>query len=154
MTALAIVPVLAVAGCGGGSTDPTPIAAKPSAPAKKSAVAFVIPGDDADAGHTIQVKVRLKNFKIDPNAVGKAPKPGRGHLHFSLDGGRFDHPRFSGPNGKVAVQLGVDGKYSPSLTPEITYRHIPAGRHTLEVHLANNNHTSTGVEAETTVKVQ
>jgi len=47
------------------------------------------------------------------------------------------------------VKLGVQGKYSPSVTPSITYKGIPAGKHKLEVYLANNDHTNTGVESST-----
>jgi plastocyanin len=43
----------------------------------------------------------------------------------------------------------VDGKYSPSVTPSITYRGLPPGKHKLEVYLANNDHSNTGVEAAT-----
>jgi hypothetical protein len=50
--------------------------------------------------------------------------------------------------GDLAAKLGVDGKYSPSVKPAMTYEQIPPGNHVLEVYLANNNHTDLGVEAE------
>jgi hypothetical protein len=103
---------------------------------------------------TIDVRVRLHHFVIDPAAVGMSPRPNHGHLHFTLAGGRYDDARYSGPQGRLAAKLGVAGKYSPSLTPAITYRHIPAGRYTLRVDLANNNHTLTGVGATTHVVVR
>jgi hypothetical protein len=81
--------------------------------------------------------------------VGKAAVPGEGHLHFTMDGGRYDFPRYSGANGALAVTLGVQGRYSPSVTPGITYRGLPPGRHTLVVHLANNDHTDVGPTATT-----
>jgi hypothetical protein len=118
-----------------------------------SHVAFVAPRVGEAEGHTVTATVHLKHFVIDPAAVGKSPRPGHGHLHFELDGGRFDRPRFSGPNGAIAAKLGVSGMYSPALAPRITYRHLPRGRHTLDVYLANNNHTRTGVQAETTFTV-
>jgi hypothetical protein len=99
-------------------------------------------------------KVRLTNFAIDPAAIGKSPQPGRGHLHFQLDGGRFDIPQHSGANGQMARDLGVDGKYSPAGAPEITYSDIPPGTHVLKVLLANNNHTDTGVQAEAEITVR
>jgi hypothetical protein len=71
-----------------------------------------------------------------------------------MDGGKYDHAQYSGPNGKLAEQLGVDGKYSPALAPTITYTNLPPGKHKLEVYLANNNHTPTGVEAETEFTVK
>ena len=53
-----------------------------------------------------------------------------------------------------AVKLGVDGKYSPSVTPTITYTGLPKGKHKLEVYLANNDHSNTGVEGKTTFTVK
>ncbi len=71
-----------------------------------------------------------------------------------MDGGKFDKPKYSGPNGELAVKLGVDGKYSPAVAPEITYRKLPPGEHTVEVHLANNDHSNTSTQAETTFTVE
>ena len=119
-----------------------------------AAVAFVTPHMGQSEKSTVSVRVRLKHFVLDPSAVGLSPRPGHGHLHFELDGGKFDTTRYSGPNGALAAKLGVSGMYSPSVTPTITYRHLPAGRHNLDVYLANNNHTRTGVEAETTFVVR
>ncbi|MEA2479776.1 MAG: hypothetical protein QOJ07_1698 [Thermoleophilaceae bacterium] len=135
----------------GGSTTGSDTQATP---ATGATVAFVTPKNGATTSSTVKVKVKTTHFVIDPKAVGKSPVPGRGHLHFALDGGKFDHPKYSGKNGKLAQGLGVDGKYSPSLTPSITYSNLPAGKHELEVYLANNNHTDTGVESkvEFTVK--
>jgi hypothetical protein len=152
---LAWVPVLlgvaALAGCGEddhtaqGHTAPKSGAAGATAP---GTVEIVAPGEGQRVGGTFTARVDLKDFKIDAENVGKAPRPGYGHLHFQLDEGRYDHPRYSGKNGRIAVQLGVDGKYSPALEPEITYRNIPAGRHVLEIYLAHNNHVDTGAEDE------
>jgi hypothetical protein len=116
--------------------------------------AFVTPKNDSDQSGTVKVKVKLTDFRIDPASVGKSPQPGVGHLHFAMDGGKYDNAKYSGPNGKLAEQLGVDGKYSPSLAPTITYSNMPAGKHELEVFLANNNHTPTGVEAKTAFTVK
>ena len=124
----------------------------PTAPA--AAVTFTSPGQGTTTGTRFTAKVELDNFEIDPEAIGKSAVPGKGHLHFGLDGGKFDIPENSGENGKLAKQLGVDGKYSPAAAPTITYAKIPPGRHTLEVYLANNNHTDTGVEEETQFTVK
>lgn len=43
---------------------------------------------------------------------------------------------------------------SSAVTPKITYKGLPPGEHTLEVHLANNDHSATGVEASTTFTVK
>ena len=61
---------------------------------------------------------------------------------------------YSGANGKLAVKLGVQGKYSPSVKPVITYKGLPTGGYKLEVYVANNDHTNTGAEASTTFKVK
>lgn len=122
--------------------------------AARPSVRFTTPHDGLTVGPKFTARVALKNFKIDPNAVGMAPRPGRGHLHFILDGGKFDYPQYSGPNGVTATKLGVAGYYSPALAPEITYQHLPAGPHTLEVALANNNHTPVGVTATVHITVR
>ena len=84
---------------------------------------------------------------LDPKDVGKQKKPNTGHLHFQMDGGKFDYPRYSGANGKLAVTLGIAGKYSPAVLPTITYRHLPPGKHRLVVFLANNDHSPVGASA-------
>ena len=106
---------------------------------------------------TATFHVRLKNFTIDPQDVGKQPIAGKGHLHFSMDGGKYDFPKYSGANGKLAVTLGTQGKYSPAVKPTITYRHLPKGKHTLVVHLANNDHSlysNSGATARVTFTIK
>ena len=144
--------VAALAGCGssGDSGSSSSPAASPQAATDvpKGTVRFLTPDKGAKTGSTVRAKVTLAHFQIAPQSVGKAPRPGQGHLHFQLDGGKFDYPKYSGPNGQIAKKLGVTGHYSPALTPEITYRHLPPGKHRLTVYLANNNHTNVGVEAK------
>jgi hypothetical protein len=160
MRKIAILPaLLAFAGLTGcGESDNTATAEDHTRHAQKAAVKgsveFVKPTDGQSVGSTFTAKVELKDFKIDAKSVGKAPRPGYGHLHFQLDEGKFDHPRYSGENGRIAVQLGVDGKYSPALAPEITYRNIPKGKHSLEIYLAHNNHVDTGAEDELEIVVR
>lgn len=91
--------------------------------------------------------VQLKSFKIDAKSVGMANAANRGHLHFSLDKGKYDFPKYSGANGKLAQQLGIAGKYSPAVTPSITYANLPKGKHTITVFLVNNDHSDTGAKA-------
>ena len=123
--------------------------AVPSATAASSSpsVRFVTPAAGATTGSSVTFRVALKNFALDPADVGKRNKAHRGHLHFQMDGGKFDYPRYSGPNGKLATMLGIAGKYSPSIAPVIVYRHLPAGSHTLRVFLANNDHSPEGAQA-------
>ena len=147
----------ALAGCGEERSDDTggaPAAEADPADAVKSKVEFISPADGSTVDGKFTAKVKLTDFEIDPGAIGKSPQPGRGHLHFQLDGGRFDIPQHSGENGKMAKSLGVDGKYSPAGAPEITYSDIPPGTHVLKVLLANNNHTDTGVQAESQITVR
>jgi hypothetical protein len=143
---------VSIAACGSDDSSTTSTAA--SAGASDASVSFAEPMDGATTGSTLTAKVDLQGFKLAPDEVGKQAIDGEGHLHFSMDGGKYDYEKYSGANGKLAAQLGVDGKYSPSVTPEITYTGLPAGEHTLEVYLANNDHTDTGVEDSTTFTVK
>ena len=157
---LALSAIAILAGC--GSSDDTSgntsgnsagAAQKPASPPKPR-VRFVAPKDGARTGSELQARVKLKHFHISAAAVGRAPRPGQGHLHFKLDGGKFDTPKYAGPNGRLAAKLGVVHRYSPALAPAITYRDLPPGKHHLEVYLANNNHTNVGVEAEVAFTVR
>ena len=118
------------------------------------AVRFVTPTVNQTTKSTVVVHVALANFKLDPADVGKRNKAHRGHLHFQMDGGKFDYPKYSGPNGQLAKTLGIAGKYSPSIAPMIIYRHLPAGKHTLVVFLANNDHSPVGPKASVTFTVR
>ena len=157
----ALTMLVFAAGCGSKkkkasastTTTPTTTTAKTvGAPGAK--VTFVKPKSGSTQARTVLVKVKVSHFKLAPNQVGRAAKQGEGHLHFSLDGGKYDFPKYSGANGKLAVTLGVQGKYSPSVTPSIAYKGLPPGKHRLEVYLANNDHTNTGVEATTSFTVR
>src|SRR5262249_15085057 len=130
---IAVSAAIAVPAATASSTSPT--------------VRFVTPAAGATTGSAVTFKVALHNFALDPADVGKRNKPHRGHLHFQMDGGKFDYPQYSGPNGKLAEPLGIAGKYSPSIAPMIVYKHLPAGLHTLTVFLANNDHSAEGAKA-------
>jgi hypothetical protein len=156
----AVAPVIAV-GCGDGNKEKS--SSKPAAPAQTTGgqvgapgakVSFVSPAKGASVSGPVKVKVKISGFTLDPKAVGTKPVQGHGHLHFAMDEGKFDHPKYSGANGKLAVKLGVDGKYSPSVMPAIVYTDLPKGKHELEVYLANNDHSDTGVEAKTEFTVK
>jgi hypothetical protein len=148
-TGILIICALALAGCGGSSDKSSSGGSSGSSSSTpKGSVKLLAPKNGAKTGSTVKAKVALKNFKLAPQSVGQAPRPGEGHLHFRMDGGKLDYPKYSGPNGQLAKKLGVQGKYSPSVTPNITYTHLPSGKHTLEVYLANNNHTNVGVETK------
>jgi hypothetical protein len=150
--------MLGVAGCGSSddksSSSSQPASNTQQASAPKPTVKFVTPKDGATESGSVKATVELSNFKIAPQAVGQAPRPGEGHLHFKMDGGKYDFPKYSGANGLIAKKLGVTGHYSPALAPNITYKNLPPGKHELEVYLANNNHTSVGVEAKIKFRLQ
>jgi hypothetical protein len=151
--AVVVVLALAVAGCGSSKKSSSTSATQtPSGP--KLSVTFTKPTPGEKVGTTVTATVHLTNFKLDPKAVGKPPVPGRGHLHFSLDGGKFDYPKYSGANGVLAKKLGVTGKYSPSVTPTIKYKGVPKGKHQLAVYLANNDHSNAGASANVSFTVK
>jgi hypothetical protein len=91
--------------------------------------------------------VAAPNVKLFAGEIGKANVAAHGYLQFTLDGGRFDRPRYSGPNGRLAAQMKVAGKFSPSAVRYITYRNLPRGKHTLVARLANNDGTPMGPTA-------
>ena len=151
--AVVVVLAVAMAGCGSSKkSSSTSATQSPSGP--KIGVTFTKPTPNEKLGTTVTATVHVTNFKLDPKAVGKPPQPGKGHLHFSMDGGKFDYPKYSGANGLLAKKLGVTGKYSPSVTPTIKYRGLPKGKHTVSVQLANNDHSNAGASAEVTFKVK
>ncbi|HTN24926.1 MAG TPA: hypothetical protein VL120_13115 [Solirubrobacteraceae bacterium] len=94
------------------------------------------------SGNKVTVTIKTKSFTIDTKDVGKAPKAGKGHEHFAMDKGKYDHPKYSGANGTLARQLGVEGKYSPSVTNVVTYKGLPKGKHSVTVFLVRNNHAN------------
>jgi hypothetical protein len=143
---------LGIAACGDDDEEATTAATETAA--EEASVSFVEPADGSTTSDTVTAEVELVDFEVNPDAVGKAAHEGEGHLHFSMDDGEYDTEKYSGANGKLAKQLGVDGQYSPSTEPTITYKGLPAGEHTLEVALADNDHSETGVTATTTFAVE
>jgi hypothetical protein len=117
-------------------------------------VKFVTPKPGATTHSKVTFTVKLTNFKLDAKDVGKTKRANTGHLHFAMDHGKYDYPKYSGANGKLAVKLGIAGKYSPAVTPSITYRLLPKGKHTLVVFLANNDHSPVGPKSSVTFTVR
>ena len=151
------VAAFGVAACGDDDDEETSAAATTTSAeysADEASVSFVEPTDGASVGDPVTAEVELEGFEVNAEAVGMENAEGEGHLHFSMDEGKFDTPKYSGENGKLAVQLGVDGQYSPATEPTITYEGLPKGEHTLEVDLVNNDHTETGTSATVTFEVE
>src|SRR3954447_9306565 len=103
----AALAAVALAACGSdknesSSASTTPKPAPQQVQGPKVGVAFKKPKPNSKVGPKFTAVVTLSNFKLDPKAVGKKPALGKGHLHFSLDGGKFDYPKYSGENGKLA----------------------------------------------------
>ena len=88
---------------------------------------------------------------VDPAklAIAEESPLGRGRLV----GKSFDFPRYSGPNGVLAVRVGANGSYSPATRPEIYYHELPAGFYRLVVTLARNNGAPTPYHAVTNFQI-
>lgn len=98
-----------------------PAAAPASGAAKTAtpALSIVSPAEAAAiSGGEVSVSVKVDNFTI--KASGGANKSNEGHLHMKLDGG--------------ALTMVYGDKQALS--------GVPAGKHTLEVELVNNDHSS------------
>jgi hypothetical protein len=156
MTVGLLLAPLLLASCGGSNKTRTPGQARvnPHYGAPGARLSFLHPVQGSTVGQPVVVRVAVTGFKLDPTALDKAPRRGRGNLHFRMDGGKYDTPRYAGANGKLAVRLGVAGKYSPAVKPEITYSGLPPGRHSLVASLANNDLSETGVRAQVVFTVR
>lgn len=97
--------------------------------APEASAEIVSPTGDEPVGESITAVVKIEGFD--------------GRLRFTMDRGQFDFPRFSGPAGRLARKLGVDGQYSPATEPRITYRNLPPGEHVLTVALVDADYTET-----------
>jgi hypothetical protein len=124
------------------------------------------------------VKVAVENFQLAPRRFGGEPQLGEGHLRYSLNrvpdcvdpkklldainsplgkgrlvGRSFDYPKYSGPNGVLAEQIGTAGGYSPGTRPEIYYHALPPGFYRLIVNLAQNNGAASSVHDVTNFQI-
>jgi hypothetical protein len=152
---------LLVAACGGGRFTASPVPRKLSraispAPLRTpgARVRILVPAADQTLAGSFAAKVAVSGFALTMPTPGARSAVGHGYLEFSLDGGRYDEPRFSGANGRRALALAVNGYYSPAWRPSIEYRRIPAGRHTLTVELANRDGTPAAARATVSFTVR
>lgn len=123
------------------------------APTAAASVVFAGPTEGQTVGRRATFRVRLANFMISPSATPARLVPGQGFLHFAMDRGAFDVPRYSA-NGAQAVRAGTQGRYSPVQGTSLTYSNLPPGRHTLTVSLADNFHAEIGVSASMSFTVK
>jgi hypothetical protein len=154
--AVLLLGLLAVA-CGGHSSSSSTSSRTSHGPGKATVnphygapgakIQFVYPTQGTTVKLPLKVRVSITGFKLDPSSLDKAPKRGHGIIEFTMDGGKYDKPRYAGASGTLAARLGVAGKYSPAVTPEITYAGLPSGRHVIVAALANNDLSQTGVSA-------
>jgi hypothetical protein len=163
----------------GGSKDASTAAAAVEAVPGEPMVSIVSPRNgEVQANHAVVVKVDLKNFQLAPRHFGGEPELGEGSIRFGLNrvpncvepkklqraidsplgnerlkGKSMDYPRFSGPNGILAEEIGSAGSYSPATRPEIFYHRLQAGFYRLIVTLAQNNGATTPYHAVTNFQI-
>jgi hypothetical protein len=151
MLAVATLSGLTLTGCGTGGetansgkrgtrhTSPEPGKTSPrTRPRGVPSIIFETPGDEG-AKSTFTALVRVTGVKLSEAAIGKRNVSGQGHLHFILDGGKYDSPTYSSAAPELFRKEHSVGKFSPSGEPSMTYRNIPPGEHTLEAVLVHNN---------------
>ncbi|WP_139489410.1 hypothetical protein [Brevibacillus dissolubilis] len=83
-------------------------------------------------GDDLHLNLTVKNFRFSLENMGKDNKHGEGHVHLYLD------------SKKVAKIF--DSTY--------VYKDVPAGKHTIMLELANNDHSSYGVKKTLTIEVK
>jgi len=152
----------------GGGKDTVGAKAAEAAPGVPT-VSIVSPRNgEVQAAHAVVVKVDLKNFELAPRNFNQEPQLGEGAIRFGLNrvpncvdpvklkralnnplgnerlkGASMDYPKYAGPNGILAEELGTDGTFSPATRPEIFYHELPPGFYRLTVTLAQNNLATT-----------
>jgi hypothetical protein len=162
---------------GGGEDSVKAKAAEPTT--GEPTVSIVSPRNgEVQANHAVVVKVDLENFELAPRNFNTEPQLGEGAIRFGLNrvpncvdpeklqkalnsplgigrlkGASMDFPKYSGPNGILAEELGTDGHFSPATRPEIFYHELPPGFYRLTVTLAQNNLATTPYHAVTNFQV-
>ncbi|HVO55834.1 MAG TPA: hypothetical protein VMT37_15600 [Solirubrobacterales bacterium] len=165
ITAVALTAIAVALALIFGGKDSKTAKAESAASPGQPAVSIVSPRNGArQSAHAVVVKVAIENFELAPRHFGGEPELGQGNLRFSLNrvpdcvdpvkleralnspignarlkGKSADYPKYAGPNGVLAVELGTQGKYSPATRPEIYYRNLNPGFYRLIVSLAQNN---------------
>jgi hypothetical protein len=162
-----------------GADEKTEGAAAAVAAPGEPVVSIVSPRNgEVQANHAVVVKVDLENFELAPRKLGMEPELGQGSIRFSLKrvpncvdpeklqkaiesplgserlkGKSMDFPKFAGPNGILAEELGTAGSFSPATRPEIFYHGLFPGFYRLTVTLAQNNLATTPYHAVTNFQI-
>lgn len=174
--ALAVV-VLAFVLIFGG--DDEAASQKPEAIEGQPSIDIIAPRNGSrQENRSVVVRLTVENFRLAPEHFGEAPLLGEGHLRFSLNrvpdcidpekldralnsptgrgrflGRSFDYPKYSGPNGLLALLAESAGLYSPSTEPEIFYERLPPGFYRLTINLALNDGSPTPYNAATNFEI-
>lgn len=109
-----------------------PVAAHAPHGSGAPSIQILSPGNQAMVAGTFALKVKVSNFILRPDLVGKAPTAGMGHYHILVDG--------------------VYNTYSATTTG--VAMNLKPGRHQVMVILANNNHTIYPIPATSSIVVQ
>ncbi len=168
----ALVAVLSSEGGKGEQAVPDPVPGAPS-------VSVITPRNGSvQPSKAVVVKVDVANFQLAPRHFGAAPQLGEGHIRFALNrvpncveraklergrnsptsngrliGRSYDFPKYSGPNGLLALRSGTAGIYSPATEPRIFYQHLQSGFYRLVITLASNNGAATPFHAVTNFEI-
>jgi hypothetical protein len=179
ITALATAAAALVLALIFGAGESKQAEAKTEAVPGTPSVEIVSPRNGArQTSHAAVVKLAIENFSLAPRQFGKEPQLGQGHVRYSLNrvpdcvdpvkllhainspigsgrlvGSSFDFPRYSGPNGVIAEQIGTAGSYSPGTRAEIYYHDLPPGFYRLIAALAHNNGATTRFHAVTNFQI-
>jgi hypothetical protein len=163
----------------GGSGDTRRASAATEAAPGVPTVSIVSPRNgEVQANHAVVVKLDLENFELAPLNFLSEPQLGQGAIRFALNrvpncvdpkklqkainsptgnerlkGASMDTPRYAGPNGILAEELGTAGKFSPATRPEIFYHDLPPGFFRLTVTLTHNNLSTTPYHAVTNFQI-
>ena len=152
---------------------------KPEAVPGQPSIDIIAPRNGSrQENRSVVVRIKVENFELAPERFGEAPQLGEGYLRFSLNrvpdcidpeklavalssptgrgrflGRSFDYPKYSGPNGLLALLVESAGLYSPSTEPEIFYERLPAGFYRLTINLALNDGSPTPYNAATNFEI-
>jgi hypothetical protein len=175
-TVVVVVAAVLIVVLTGGSSSMTGPEEVPGAPA----IEVVAPRNGSiQMGQAVVVKVRVSNFQLAPARFNKAPELRQGNLRFSLNrlpdcvdpaklaeslasplsngrlvGRSYDYPKWTGPNGQLAAQIGTLGLSSPATKPEIYYHRLPYGLYRLGISLVQNNGAPTPYHAISYFEIQ
>lgn len=174
LTAIAVALAL-IFGGKDSKTAKAEAATRPGQPA----VSIISPRNGArQSAHAVVVKVAVENFELAPAHFDREPELNQGNLRFSLNrvpdcvypmkleyainsplgagrlkGKSADYPKYAGPNGILARELGTQGLYSPATRPEIYYHQLNPGFYRLVVSLAENNRAALPQHDVTTFQI-